>query len=685
MSVTNGREQNVSVVIPVHNRSTTIGQAIESAFTQSFPPSEVIVVDDGSTDATVEVVAREQERWGPRLQLLRQDHGERGAARNRGIDAASGDYLAFLDSDDVWRESHLEDLVGVLRGNPDAVAAIADYGILSEDGRIVRDHVPRTTENGGRDRRRTLEGDYRAQLRALVRQDIVIHPSEVVVSRPAVLAAGRFDSDIPGAEDWLLWVRLAREGKMVLTCRPTVWMRRSPDNTFSRPEQFAGSIRAAAECVVATGTPHDVGVPGNLVRAIAYVHGSATYALTRSRRRSLELLGRAIVTYPSIVFERRFWLPVRRLVLGGVISDAISRWRWSPSDQLAEERLRTYEARARTNTTGPQGPKTNVSQNQSDPLVSVVIASHNRWPLVRDAVDSALDQERGTAEIIVVDDGSTDGTADLLEAERPTVRVVRQTNTERGAARNHGLRLASGRFVVFLDADDVLESWYLAQFVDRWKAMAGSDAIYVCPSQRWRPESGRIQPMPLAYPKDGQPLHTALQRTIWGVDSAVIPRSVALAVGGFPEDREAARSEDWVFQVRMLAMGVPVEILSRPAVRHREHLGRSTNDDLACIASRQAALNMLLRDGVAGRQLTPSERALAIAGTHRYCAAHAYGAGHMREARWHLRKVRHHLGWRRGIATSWRLWLQTWLGARGSQVARRVRGGHLQSTPPATM
>ena len=309
----------------------------------------------------------------------------------------------------------------------------------------------------------------------------------------------------------------------------------------------------------------------------------------------------------------------------------------------------------------------------SDPLVSVVIATYNRWPLVREAVDSVLAQPVGLTEIIVVDDGSTDGTAQLLELERPSVRVVRQENTERGAARNRGLRLARGPFVVFLDADDMLEPWYLSQFVERWDTLSRSERIYVCRNQLWFPESGRLDPIPLSLPGSTNLLAAALYGTVWGPGCAVVPRALAIEVEGFPEARSVANSEDWIFQVRLLATGAQVEILPCPGVRHREHPGRSTKNDLACIASAESALDLLLDEGICGRELTASERNLATAGTRRLRAAHAYRAGDMRQARRHLRDLRRRLGWRAAFVSSGRLWLQTWLGASGSRTVRRLR------------
>lgn len=316
----------------------------------------------------------------------------------------------------------------------------------------------------------------------------------------------------------------------------------------------------------------------------------------------------------------------------------------------------------------------------SAPLVSIIIPTHNRWPLVLEAVDSALAQEVEGVEVVVVDDGSTDGTADLLEVARPGISVLRQTNRERGAARNAGMRHARGRYVTFLDADDVLEPWYVAQFVERWASAGGRESIYVSPATTWYPEMVRAQRkatttgrVPPSLSTTDALLRRALRGTIWGVMCAVVPRETALSVGGFPEAREAAGSEDWVFHIRMLASGLSVEFLPCPAARIREHPLRSTNDAQARIAGRQAALRELLETELPGRPLSAAERRLAIAGTHRFCAAQSYRLGDMPQARSYLVEVRHQVGLR--VAAPWcgRLWIQTWLGARGSALVRRVR------------
>lgn len=88
----------VSVVIPAWNAQRYLAEAIESALAQTIRPAEIIVVDDGSTDRTAEIAGR----FGPPVQVVRQEHGGAGAARNRGAGLARGKFLAFLDSDDLW-------------------------------------------------------------------------------------------------------------------------------------------------------------------------------------------------------------------------------------------------------------------------------------------------------------------------------------------------------------------------------------------------------------------------------------------------------------------------------------------------------------------------------------------------------------------------------------------------------
>ena len=110
----------ISCVVPVYNGARFIGEALDSILAQTLRPAEIVVVDDGSTDATAEAVAA----FGRDVTYLRQANAGPAAARNRGIDAVQGDFISFLDADDLWHPSKLERQMTALVNNPAAAMCI---------------------------------------------------------------------------------------------------------------------------------------------------------------------------------------------------------------------------------------------------------------------------------------------------------------------------------------------------------------------------------------------------------------------------------------------------------------------------------------------------------------------------------------------------------------------------------
>lgn len=114
----------VSVIVPVFNKGAYIERCIRSILTQSFPDFELIVVDDGSTDDSMEVVRRISDK---RLHLIRKPNGGPGSARNAGISACSGDICAFLDADDEWCPDYLKESLKLLEADPSVAATVSGY------------------------------------------------------------------------------------------------------------------------------------------------------------------------------------------------------------------------------------------------------------------------------------------------------------------------------------------------------------------------------------------------------------------------------------------------------------------------------------------------------------------------------------------------------------------------------
>jgi len=122
---------SISVIVPVFNGERFLEEGLRSALDQSLPPSEVIVVDDGSTDASAEIA----ESFGDPVRCTRQENAGVAAARNRGLSVATGEFIAFQDHDDLWPPEKLEVQVAALRANP-------EVGIVSGRMRVIGGALP---------------------------------------------------------------------------------------------------------------------------------------------------------------------------------------------------------------------------------------------------------------------------------------------------------------------------------------------------------------------------------------------------------------------------------------------------------------------------------------------------------------------------------------------------------------
>jgi glycosyltransferase involved in cell wall biosynthesis len=179
----------ISVVIPSYNRRHTLQRALRSVYAQSSAVDEVILVDDGSSDDSASMVAREF----PRVQLIRQSNRGVSAARNRGIRAAQYEWLALLDSDDCWMPHKIETLRA-------AAAAHPDYVLYHSDEIWIRRGV---RVNPKRKHRKSGGWIFNQCLPLCA-----ISPSAALIQKAALLDLGLFDETLPACEDYDLWLRL---------------------------------------------------------------------------------------------------------------------------------------------------------------------------------------------------------------------------------------------------------------------------------------------------------------------------------------------------------------------------------------------------------------------------------------------------------------------------------------------
>lgn len=185
----------VSVIIPAHNQGRFLRQAIDSVLAQDFADYEVLIIDDGSTDDTARVAQSATDR---RVRYIRQEHRGVSAARNTGVMASEGSYLAFLDSDDVFCEEKLRKQVLVLDGRSDLGMVVGGYQYIDVSGAVLGEERP-------------WLGQAVLDLGSVLTAGFG-PPSTVLVRRSWFERVGGFDCRFSLAEDTDLWYRLSLAG-----------------------------------------------------------------------------------------------------------------------------------------------------------------------------------------------------------------------------------------------------------------------------------------------------------------------------------------------------------------------------------------------------------------------------------------------------------------------------------------
>jgi len=191
----------VSVIIPTYNRAQLLNQALDSVAAQTFRDYEVIVIDDGSNDQTCDSVAGRRE---PILYHWQPNQGV-AEARNHALRLTHSEFVAFLDSDDLWESEFLQRAVTRLREQPDEALVYTDFVSTDVDGKPLRGH--RKTVYGGNVTARLFASTF-------------IHTSAVVARAHIIRDAGGFDGRLTHNEDYDLWLRLSLRHKFGLIAEP---------------------------------------------------------------------------------------------------------------------------------------------------------------------------------------------------------------------------------------------------------------------------------------------------------------------------------------------------------------------------------------------------------------------------------------------------------------------------------
>ncbi len=194
------QQPTVTVIMPLYNGQAYCEQTLRSVIDQEYPPAEIIIVDDGSTDRSVEIVSGVE--CDIPIKVVEQPNQGQSAARNEGASVASGELLAFIDQDDLWHPHHLRALVSPFAGRSDLGWAYSDFDEIDEQSRTVTRRF--IAQHAIEHPRNTLA--------SFIASDLMILPSATVMRAEALHAVGGFDRDLCGYEDDDLFIRMFRAG-----------------------------------------------------------------------------------------------------------------------------------------------------------------------------------------------------------------------------------------------------------------------------------------------------------------------------------------------------------------------------------------------------------------------------------------------------------------------------------------
>jgi glycosyltransferase involved in cell wall biosynthesis len=273
----------VTAVIITYNRADLLAQAVDSVLGQTYAHCHALVIDDGSTDATRSLIA---DRYGgnPRVRYVYQPNGGVAAARNRGIELAQGDYLAFLDSDDLWKKSKIEAQVACLQQLPVGMVW-TNMDAVGPDGALVKARY--MTEHYGA--YRYFPGYSMFQHSTAV-DGIPVHwgdvfpamamgnmclPSTLMVSREVALRAGPVDETLKNAEDHDHHWRLSRECRAAYLDTAATLYRIGASDQQTRPEKLLAIAQDTLKTITRAleRDPARITLPASMIdRKLAAVH-----------------------------------------------------------------------------------------------------------------------------------------------------------------------------------------------------------------------------------------------------------------------------------------------------------------------------------------------------------------------------------------------------------------------------
>jgi glycosyltransferase involved in cell wall biosynthesis len=513
----------VSVIISCYNQAHALPQAIESLLVQTLQDFEIIIVNDGSTDDTQDVAERLIAVYPDyRIQLINQDQSGIVAARESSRVAARGKYKLSVDAEQVIASTMLAEYLSLMEEvqskGTEALMMQFFYQWQQTQAELERSH-----------------SQSQSQLRQTQGSLERSHSENQKLSN--------WIDQLQTGKDWLENQWKHTQGELQQTQSHLQQTQGELQQTQSHLQQTQGELQQTQSHLQQT--------QGELQQTQSHLQQTQgelqqTQSHLQQTQGELQQTQATVEAIQSSKFWklRMQWFKVRRLI--GIVDDA---------ESISLKKLFK-----------PFNPKVKTIRqkkgSKNKPLVSVIIPCFNYGQYLEEAIDSVLYQTFQDFEIIVVDDGSDDPhTIEILSnLKKPKTRILRQANQKLPAARNNGIKLAKGKYICCLDADDMLAPTYLEKCLGKME----KENLDIC--YTWIQEFGDSNNI---WQTGDFDIETLIHQNCVEV-SAVFKRSIWKKTGGYDE-KMIQGYEDWNFWIAIAKAGGIGAKVDEPLFLYRKH------------------------------------------------------------------------------------------------------------------
>jgi len=302
----------ISIIVPAYNAEQTLLETIASVLQQTFSEFELIVINDGSTDQTLKLLSTVED---PRLKVFSYPNGGLPVARNRGISHAAGEFIAFLDADDLWTPDKLELQLAALQKCPEAGVAYSWTCNMDEKGKSF--HAGESV---------FFEGNVYPQLLLI---NFIANGSNILIRREAIESVGEFDPTLASCEDWEFYLRLAARWTFVVVPKVQILYRQSSGAMSSKIEVMEKYSLIVIERAFQSASPELQSLKKqSIANTYQYLTGMCLAQVTDTKevKQVGKKLQMAIRMYPQILLNRRTQRYLLKWLLMRLLSPKIAKY-----------------------------------------------------------------------------------------------------------------------------------------------------------------------------------------------------------------------------------------------------------------------------------------------------------------------------------------------------------------------